>query len=129
MRRPGTVELPLLVTLAALLASRPAVAQVEPATPDRNLEIPLVEEMPRIEKSQLPASPAIAGVVARPPSLFVTVDPPSWSGLPAEDRTRLVVEVGKVALQLGYTGAVLQDPAGRSVAQWMQKTGVRLLDR
>ena len=49
MRRTGTEKLKLLVILAALLASRQVVAQDDSTTPARTLEIPLVEEMPRID--------------------------------------------------------------------------------
>jgi hypothetical protein len=82
--------------------------------------------LPVLEKSQLPANPAIGTVVARPPSLFITVDTGAWQGMGAADRLQLVHDVGAAAAAAGYHGAVLQDPAGRPVAQWLKKTGARL---
>jgi hypothetical protein len=66
--------------------------------------------------------------VARPPSLFVTVESAAWSKLPPDDRRSLVDTASSVLMTSDYRGALLRTEDGRPVAQWLARTGVRLLD-
>lgn len=85
------------------------------------------QRLPVLEADDLPASPAFAEVVARPPSLFVTVDTAAWGRLADDERRELIAEVGRNAEAAGYNGAVFREPGGRLVGQWLKKTGVKLL--
>jgi hypothetical protein len=83
--------------------------------------------LPVLEESQLPSSAAFTEVVARPPSLYITVDPAAWGRLPEGDRLQLLADVGRTAEEAGYNGALLRDAGGQPVGQWLRKTGVQLI--
>lgn len=66
-------------------------------------------------------------VAVRPPSLFVTVDADRWQELSSSKRKEMVNKVGEIASRSGYQGAHFRTRDGAAVAQWLRKTGVRLL--
>ncbi len=70
--------------------------------------------------------PAVTAVVARPPSLYLTVDEAAWSGLDDAARTRLTEAVADRLEPAGYSGAILRTPTGMVVAEWLRESGVRL---
>ncbi len=95
MRRTGTASLKLLVILAALLPSRSMVAQDDSTTPARILEIPLVEEMPRIDGR---LDDAVWRDAARVTD-FIQTEP--LAGEPASQPTEVYVAFTKDALLIG----------------------------
>ncbi len=68
----------------------------------------------------------IQEVVAKPPALYVTVDAGLWKRMDAEKRLDLVRMVGQKLSAAGYMGANFTNGEGRTVAQWMKKTGASL---
>lgn len=74
----------------------------------------------------------IAGVHrvdVRPPSLFVTVEALAWRERSEPERLALVDDVAQIAAKNGYQGVHFRTTAGLAVAQWMAKSGPRLLER
>jgi hypothetical protein len=69
----------------------------------------------------------IQGVDVRPPSLFVTVHADTWRGMADEQRRDLIRDVGSIASKNGYQGAHFRTTAGMAVAEWLEKSGERLI--
>ena len=84
--------------------------------------------IPEVTAGDLLPSGAIRSLEARPPSLYVTVEPTAWLLLGAEKKRRIVAGISSVLLTNGYTGALLTTPDGRPVAQWLSQRGVELID-
>jgi hypothetical protein len=81
---------------------------------------------PKLKLEQFRHLEAVQSVTARPPSLFVKIGQPSWSGLTAEERRQLIDELGRIAGEAGYAGVQVQTVDGATVGQWLRKTGTRL---
>ncbi len=69
----------------------------------------------------------MSAVEARPPSLYVTVETATWAEMNADDRTRLIGEVGKVIEPNGYQGARIQSDTGKPLARWLRTRGAMLI--
>jgi len=66
-------------------------------------------------------------VSVRAPSLFVTVNAKDWRELTEEARLDLVGSVAAIAEKNGYSGAQFRSTAGVTVAEWLAKTGVKIV--
>jgi hypothetical protein len=88
----------------------------------------LASGLPVLGTEDFPRADGFVDVVARPPSLYVTVDGDVWSGLAGDERRRLVSTISGVLLTSGYTGVLLKTEAGRPVAQWLALNGVTLIE-
>ncbi|RKZ06084.1 hypothetical protein DRQ32_11600 [bacterium] len=82
---------------------------------------------PRLSIGSFEHIDGVLSVKARPPSLFVRVKASSWSKLPAEEKTQVVEEFGRIAGESGYQGVQIKTGDGTNVAQWLRKTGVRIM--
>lgn len=72
--------------------------------------------------------PAIHDVMARPPSLFVTLDEEQWRALSDDARREMIDKVAQRIEPAGYTGAEFSGTIGGTLAQWLKLGGVRLND-
>lgn len=88
----------------------------------------LREPIPEIQIAELPRSEAFVDALARPPSLYVTVDSREWKRMSRADRQVYVDAVGASVAPVGYTGVHFTSTSGTTVAQWLKKTGTRLVD-
>jgi hypothetical protein len=84
--------------------------------------------IPEVAAGDLLPTGAIRSLEARPPSLYVTVEPTAWLPLEVEEKRRIVGGISSVLLTNGYTGALLTTPDGRPVARWLSQRGVELID-
>jgi hypothetical protein len=69
----------------------------------------------------------VQSVDVRPPSLFVTVRADTWRDMADEQRRDLIRDVGSIVSKNGYTGAHFRTTAGVAVAEWLEKSGARLI--
>jgi len=106
----------ILVALIALLCVL-ALPRLLKGTP------PPIAELP-----ELPALEAVVETSARPPSLFVKVDSPTWGAISVADRLDYLERVGATIEPSGYTGIHVQAGDGRTVAQWLEVSGARIFD-
>lgn len=67
--------------------------------------------------------PGISSVLAKPPSLFVTVDSGYWNSLNRQSKSKIVVEVGQRMLNANYNGAVFTGTDGQVVGEWVRGVG------
>ena len=67
-------------------------------------------------------------VDAKPPSMFIEVDPASWAKIDAGRRLALTEMVGDVLAANGYSGALLKTGRNRPLAQWLRGQGAALID-
>jgi hypothetical protein len=103
---------------------------VEPLDPDR-----AKGESPRRFRSNRPVElsierfshlEAVRGITARPPSLFVVVDPSAWHAATVAERVGLLEELGGIASEADYRGVHVRTTQGRAVGQWLAEGGARL---
>jgi hypothetical protein len=73
-------------------------------------------------------SAPIVEIVARPPSLYVSIDESVWSAYDESQKRHLVNDMGSILLTNGYWGLLLRDSEGRALAEWLEIGGARLLD-
>lgn len=85
------------------------------------------EPFPRLGASDFDDLAGIEEVVARPPSLYVTVGT-QWSALDPADRSATVEAVGERLRAAGYRGALFRDRAGRTTARWLPDRGAELVE-
>jgi hypothetical protein len=71
---------------------------------------------------------AITHVVARPPSLFVTVDADAWARMSPSDRRNAIESIGAKVAPAGYAGVHVTDASGRVVGSWLKGTGARVVE-
>ena len=64
----------------------------------------------------------------RPPSLFAKVYASQWNAMTEAEKTEFVDGVARIAESAGYVGLQLRNDDEVAVAQWLKKTGVRILD-
>ena len=69
----------------------------------------------------------VRSVAVRAPSLFVTVHAKDWRNLSQKAQLELVGVVAEIAEKNGYSGAHFRSSAGITVAEWLAKTGPKLL--
>jgi len=74
-----------------------------------------------------PNAAPLTELVARPPTLYATIDEKTWSGYDDKQKRRFVDGMGSVLLTKSYGGLLLKTPDGRLVAEWLEKGGTRLL--
>jgi hypothetical protein len=67
--------------------------------------------------------PGISSVLAKPPSLFVTVDGGYWDSLSRQSKRKIVVQVGDRLLKADYNGAVFTDTGDKVVGEWIRGVG------
>jgi hypothetical protein len=84
-------------------------------------------ELPAFSLAEFRSTPQIVQIVSRPPSLFVVLEDKAWRGMSDSQRLELVESVGRRLSAVGYTGAHFSSSAGRTVAQWLRKTGAQLI--
>lgn len=71
---------------------------------------------------------AVTEIVARPPSLYVTVDTARWNRMSPRERQGIVEQIGAKLVEAGYAGAHVTDSSGHSVARWLKSGGVRIAE-
>ena len=72
---------------------------------------------------------SVLEVVARPPSLFVTLDASSWESADTAARDSMLAELVSVPLvDDDYRGALIKTSDGRPVAAWIRGAGIRQLE-
>ncbi len=81
--------------------------------------------IPVLSAQDFEGIPGVRHVVARPPSLFVTVDEVMWRGMEPEARRQLIERIGSKAAEAGYRGVQVTGPGG-TVGSWLRTTGVWL---
>ncbi len=86
----------------------------------------VVKPLTEFALSDFVAHDGITRVVARPPSLYVTVDAESWGRMGLLERQQMIEAIGAKLTQAGYVGAHVTDSEGNSVARWLKDTGVRI---
>jgi hypothetical protein len=79
-----------------------------------------------IDLAELSHVPGVLTVMARPPSLFVTVSGPRWRDMAEIEHRQLIEEVGRVAESAGYSGAHFRMSDGGAAGVWLQKTGTQI---
>jgi hypothetical protein len=67
--------------------------------------------------------PGIFSVLAKPPSVFVTVDSGYWNSLNRQSKSKIVVQVGHRLLKTDYNGAVITGTDGQVVGEWVRGVG------
>jgi hypothetical protein len=87
------------------------------------------EPLPQLGLAEFKELPAIQAVMARPPSLFVTLNDSSWQALTEPEKLYLLKRTGSFAMAAGYSGAQFRNQAGVPVGQWLKKTGVKLFQK
>ena len=87
-----------------------------------------VKLLPGLALSDFAGQHEITGVVARPPSLYVTVDAQSWTRMGLLERQQLIEAIGAKLAAAGYVGAHVTDSDGNSVARWLKDTGVKITE-
>lgn len=85
-------------------------------------------EQKELSRADFISSAPIVELVARPPSLYVTLDAKTWASYDAAHKRRLVEDMGSVLLTNGYWGLLLRTPDGRPVARWLVNGGSRLVE-
>lgn len=85
-----------------------------------------VKPLAELALSDFVGQQGITGIVARPPSLYVTVDAESWARMGLLERQQLLEAIGVKLASAGYVGAHVTDTQGNSVARWLKDTGVRI---
>lgn len=98
------------------------------------IALPPLLEQPRLvpigrDALQFRTAERIASVTAFPPSLYLEVEAETWEGMSEIERLTMIEEVGHVCTTHGYSGALLRDPRGRPLAQWLRTRGARLIRR
>ncbi len=91
---------------------------------------------PQYRQSRLPVfstddfrdTPAVTHVVARPPSLFLTVDEDAWTAMDPTERNDLMQALGRRLSVAGYSGAHVKSSAGRTVGQWLKQSGAKVIE-
>lgn len=81
------------------------------------------DQLSEITVESLEGVPGISSVVAKPPSLFVTVNGAYWDSLDRHHRTRIVTEIGSILIRANYNGAVFNHPNGTVVGEWIRGSG------
>lgn len=71
----------------------------------------------------LEGAPGISRVLAKPPSVFVTVDSGYWNSLNRQGKSKIVAEVGHRMLKADYNGAVFTVTDGQVVGEWIRGVG------
>jgi hypothetical protein len=84
--------------------------------------------IPEVDSTKLRSIEGVSSVLQRPPSLYVTVDDAHWGAAGADRRRELVQKLADVVSPVGYRGIHVRLVSGPSVAQWLQQSGVRLLE-
>lgn len=84
------------------------------------------QPIPEFALTDFQGVPAIRQVAARPPSLFVQVDSQAWRELNDAERQQVVHSVSEIISPAGYRGALFTNAQGKTVAQWLRETGIRL---
>lgn len=69
----------------------------------------------------------VHAVVARPPSLFVTLDAGVWASLKDRDRKQLIDDIAFDVQRAGYSGARFTTQNGTTVAQWLRARGTEMV--
>ena len=84
---------------------------------------------PHLIRSRDFTESSVLEVMARPPSLFVTVDASSWEAAGAAVRESMLAELISVPLvDDDYRGALITTSDGRPVAVWIRGDGIRQLE-
>lgn len=87
------------------------------------------DPLPTLSMAEFRTVPQVRDVVARPPSLYVTINERDWAKLSDESRTKVLDQIGEIAARAEYTGAVVRTPEGVTVGQWLVKSGTSLIKR
>lgn len=88
-----------------------------------------VPAIPALTASDFGPVPGLADVAARPPRVFVYVEPASWLEMETADRQALLERLGGVAAGAGYTGVHVNAPDGRPLGTWTADGGAQSLDQ
>ncbi|ANM30142.1 hypothetical protein ABI59_11990 [Acidobacteria bacterium Mor1] len=80
-------------------------------------------EIPEVTIADFSGMNGVTQIMARPPSVYVQVDSYAWGQMAHKDRVTLVESIGHKIEGMGYVGAHIQGDNGRTLAQWLQKTG------
>jgi hypothetical protein len=83
---------------------------------------------PPIPLARFDSVEGVESVNVRSPSLYVTVETGRWAALGRDERLALVEQVGAIAAQNRYRGAVFRTGEGTTVAQWLASGGARLVE-
>jgi len=84
------------------------------------------ETIPELSIRDFRTVSEVHSIVAKPPSLYVTVSAGEWDQLGESGRQWVVDATARIATGAGYSGAIFKTDDGRSVAQWMKKTGTKV---
>lgn len=114
-------KVPILLTIMVVLAAAAAGVHFWLLAPSG----PQIDPLTRADFTSVPE---LTTVTARPPSLFATMSYDSWRGMTPDMRAERVESIGRIASREGYTGALLKADSGKALAQWLQKSGVTILD-
>ena len=85
-------------------------------------------EIPEVTIADFSGMNGVTKIMARPPSVYVEVDSYAWGQMAHKDRVSLVESIGHKIEGMGYVGAHIMGDNGKTVAQWLQKTGTTVHD-
>jgi hypothetical protein len=72
--------------------------------------------------------PQVRQVIARPPSLYVTVSEREWARLSSDSRLSVVEQIAEIAERSRYSGAVVRLPDGETVGRWLEQRGPSVVE-
>lgn len=87
----------------------------------------LKERLPELEARDFGYRGIVQKVIARPPSLYVTIDTQSWDRLSERERVQMVEDFAFDLSKAGYSGARFATPNGHTVARWLKARGAELV--
>jgi hypothetical protein len=117
-RRVGRTRA-MLVVLLVLMATWSAIVLV-PMLARQPLETLSITDFRTV--------PQVRQVVARPPSLYVTLSEREWDRLSSDSRLKVVDQIGEIAERSRYSGVVMRLPDGTTVGRWLRKKGPSVVE-
>jgi hypothetical protein len=82
---------------------------------------------PELTLDQFAHVGAVAGVTARPPSLYLSVDAVRWERMSIPDRRAAMEQIAGIVQAAGYEGANVQTTEGVTVGRWSSARGATLV--
>ena len=80
-----------------------------------------------LETAEFTAVPGIVLTVAKPPTVYITVETGVWNEMARHDREAMIAEIGRVAEEQGYIGADIRDDSGTVIGRWLKARGASLV--
>ena len=72
--------------------------------------------------------PGIVSTVAKPPTVYITVEAGLWTDMTRHEQKKMIAEIGEVAADQGYIGADIRDDGGVVIGRWLKERGASLVN-